>query len=397
MKIYHKIVQSKKIQQFMNNSVLMNWNDLNKSILVLLLGGAAHITWICWYLYFSQHPSFEHWFNHDYGVFHLARMIVFCIICFALIIPIWFWGEKPYIAKYFPYISVIFFGMSFVYGGYTVGITSPVAIAAYISLITVGMVLYKRTVMYVVFIPITIYLVAAIILTLNGQMTYAPIYTLEYNQKVLHRNEFWVYSQMYFYIPIFFCSLVLFEVLLIQWRNREKKIRDISQIDPLTGIYNRRKIGQNLTEIQNEHRDVTIILMDLDHFKKINDSYGHDVGDDVLKQVALTLSKNVRDEDVVGRFGGEEFILVLQNKSIQQALDIAERCRKEIESTRIKVNDKEFIQISASFGITVGNHYQTKQQILKQADEALYLAKKSGRNQVKQFEECASYLKDSQI
>ena len=287
--------------------------------------------------------------------------------------------------------------MSFVYGGYTVGITSPVAIAAYISLITVGMVLYKRTVMYVVFIPITIYLVAAIILTLNGQMTYAPIYTLEYNQKVLHRNEFWVYSQMYFYIPIFFCSLVLFEVLLIQWRNREKKIRDISQIDPLTGIYNRRKIGQNLTEIQNEHRDVTIILMDLDHFKKINDSYGHDVGDDVLKQVAFTLSKNVRDEDVVGRFGGEEFILVLQNKSIQQALDIAERCRKEIESTRIKINDKEFIQISASFGITVGNHYQTKQQILKQADEALYLAKKSGRNQVKQFEECASYLKDSQI
>ena len=287
--------------------------------------------------------------------------------------------------------------MSFVYGGYTVGITSPVAIAAYISLITVGMVLYKRTVMYVVFIPITIYLVAAIILTLNGQMTYAPIYTLEYNQKVLHRNEFWVYSQMYFYIPIFFCSLVLFEVLLIQWRNREKKIRDISQIDPLTGIYNRRKIGQNLTEIQNEQRDVTIILMDLDHFKKINDSYGHDVGDDVLKQVALTLSKNVRDEDVVGRFGGEEFILVLQNKSIQQALDIGERCRKEIESTRIKINDKEFIQISASFGITVGNHYQTKQQILKQADEALYLAKKSGRNQVKQFEECASYLKDSQI
>ena len=202
---------------------------------------------------------------------------------------------------------------------------------------------------------------------------------------------------MYFYIPIFFCSLVLFEVLLIQWRNREKKIRDISQIDPLTGIYNRRKIGQNLTEIQNEHRDVTIILMDLDHFKKINASYGHDVGDDVLKQVAFTLSKNVRDEDVVGRFGGEEFILVLQNKSIQQALDIAERCRKEIESTRIKINDKEFIQISASFGITVGNHYQTKQQILKQADEALYLAKKSGRNQVKQFEECASYLKDSQI
>ena len=185
--------------------------------------------------------------------------------------------------------------------------------------------------------------------------------------------------------------------MLIQWRNREKKIRDISQIDPLTGIYNRRKIGQNLTEIQNEHRDVTIILMDLDHFKKINDSYGHDVGDDVLKQVALTLSKNVRDEDVVGRFGGEEFILVLQNKSIQQALDIAERCRKEIESTRIKINDKEFIQISASFGITVGNHYQTKQQILKQADEALYLAKKLGRNQVKQFEECASYLKDSQI
>ena len=387
MNFYQRIIKSEALKHFMNNSVLMNWNDLNKSILMLLLGGVAHILWIIWYVVLSRSESFHMIFNHDYGVFHLNRMILFCAISFALILPIHFGRHIQFIQHYFPCIAVFFFAMSFLYGGYTVGIISPVAIAGYISLITVGLVLFERKMMYPVFIPISVYLLVAILMTLHHKLPYAPIYTAEFNQTVFHRSEFWVYTQMYFYIPIFFAALVLFEVLLTQWRNREKKVNEMSQIDPLTGVFNRRKIAENLNDIQKSDQGVAIILLDLDHFKSINDTYGHDIGDMVLTKVAQTLNQNVRGGDLVGRFGGEEFIIVLQNKPLKTVIEIAERCRSEIEKLVIKINQTTNIHVSASFGVSTTDHFMSKELILKQADDALYFAKKSGRNQVKQFKE----------
>lgn len=178
---------------------------------------------------------------------------------------------------------------------------------------------------------------------------------------------------------------MLFEVLLTQWRNREKQINEISQIDPLTGIYNRRKIASNLSKIQQDQQSYALVLLDLDHFKKINDSYGHDVGDQVLKKVAKILSTNLRGEDVVGRFGGEEFILVLKNKSLKQAMDIAERCRLEIEKESIYINKSTMIHVSASFGVALSKLSLSKEAIIRQADQALYQAKDNGRNQVKPY------------
>ncbi len=385
MRLLNRILHQHTVRHFMKNSVLMNWSNLNKSILMLVLGGVAHVLWIAWYLFCTSQPELEHWMNFDYYHFHLSRMVIFCVLSFLLILPCHYFRHQLFFQRYFPYIAIIFFAVTFMYGGYSIGISSPATIAGYISLVTVGLVLFERNMVYIIFLPITIYLLFAIIFSALGYMDYAPVFSQNLNNQILYKNEFWVFSQLFLYIPIFFASIVLFEILLTQWRNREKQIEKISQMDPLTGIFNRRKIAQNLSKIELEQHNFALVLLDLDFFKHINDNYGHDVGDDVLRNVAKILSRTLREGDVVGRFGGEEFILVLSHKTLREALDVAERCRKEIEQGYFTVDKKTRLKVTASFGVAVSNHQLSKEAVIRHADQALYMAKKRGRNQVRHY------------
>lgn len=385
MSLLNRIIHPSTIHYFMKNSVLMNWSNLNKSILMLVLGGLDHVLWIAWYIFCTSKPSLQHWMNFDYYNFHLSRMVIFCLLSFLLILPCYYFRHHTFFQHYFPYIAIIFFAVTFMYGGYSIGISSPATIAGYISLVSVGLVLFERKMVYIIFLPITVYLLFAIVLSTMGYMDYAPIFSESLNEQILYKNEFWVYSQLFLYIPIFFASIVLFEILLTQWRNREKQIEEISQMDPLTGIFNRRKIAHNLAEIELEQHNYALVLLDLDFFKHINDNFGHDIGDDVLQNVARILSRVLREGDVVGRFGGEEFILVLPHKNLQEALDIAERCRKEIEQAQFTVDKKTRIKVTASFGIAISNALLTKEAVIRHADQALYMAKKQGRNQVRDY------------
>lgn len=369
----------------MNNSVMMNWSNLNKSILVLILGGLAHILWIMWFLYSSLTPSLQHWMNPDYFITHITCLVISCILHFVFIYPCVHFQHIKLIQTYYPYFVIIFFSTTFMYAGYAVGIMSPATIASYISLVSVGLVLFERKLIYSIFVPITLYLLSSIVLSEASYMSYAPLFSDALNNSDLMHNTFWVYSQLYLYIPIFFASIFLFEVLLTQWRNREKQINTISQMDPLTGIYNRRKIGEDLALLEQDEQNYALVLLDLDFFKSINDNYGHDIGDLVLKGVAKLLSKKMKDQDVIGRFGGEEFILLLKNKSLRQALDLAEICRKEIEKEQYIIDKKKYIRVTGSFGVAVSNVNLSKETVIRHADQALYMAKKSGRNQVRHY------------
>ena len=115
-----------------------------------------------------------------------------------------------------------------------------------------------------------------------------------------------------FRFPILITCLILFEILLSQWRHRERLIQHLSQIDPLTNTFNRRRISQSLEYFhqQDPHNPYAVVLLDLDHFKNINDQFGHHTGDTVLIAVSQKLGLHLRESDVVGRFGGEEFILI---------------------------------------------------------------------------------------
>ena len=166
-----------------------------------------------------------------------------------------------------------------------------------------------------------------------------------------------------------------------------KKLVDLSNKDYLTKVYNRRYFNdysKRAIELsKRNNQNLSLVAIDIDRFKSINDNYGHAVGDEVLISIANILQDNIRKSDIVSRFGGEEFILLLNNASLDEATLIAEKIRKIIENDIIKIDDKE-IKITASFGVSTFNK-ENEDDIniaLQRADDLLYIAKKRGRNEV---------------
>jgi len=152
--------------------------------------------------------------------------------------------------------------------------------------------------------------------------------------------------------------------------------------DSLTGIYNRsyyfEKIANEIEQSKRYKTTFCIILFDIDHFKKFNDTYGHLVGDEVLVKLSETVKLNTRSSDTFARWGGEEFIVLLEQTTVDRAELIAEYFRKLIENIKLEGID----QITSSFGVTQFQKDDDDKAILKRADDALYMAKNAGRNTV---------------
>lgn len=167
----------------------------------------------------------------------------------------------------------------------------------------------------------------------------------------------------------------------------QDELSEIARIDPLTGLYNRRAFDEccdiEFSRAQRSGAPFAIIMCDLDHFKNVNDEYGHHVGDEVLRRFANTLKEHIRKHDVVARFGGEEFVLLLPGKDTEQGLEVAEKLRAKTADTQITIGDDVCLTLSASFGVA---HYDSSDRewsaVLHRADNALYAAKKQGRNRV---------------
>lgn len=122
-------------------------------------------------------------------------------------------------------------------------------------------------------------------------------------------------------------------------------------------------------------------MVDIDHFKNVNDIHGHKVGDITIQHIAQILAKQLRNNDLVGRWGGEEFVILLPTTDIDVAFDVAERARAAIESTKVKIDNLN-VKITASFGVTSHFNPSSLNSIVEQADKALYEAKNAGRNLV---------------
>lgn len=156
----------------------------------------------------------------------------------------------------------------------------------------------------------------------------------------------------------------------------EERMRHISITDCLTGLYNRAKIDEILKE--EIQKKLSIIVLDIDYFKKINDKYGHHMGDLVLEEFAGILRKNVTEDCHIGRWGGEEFLIILPDKDIQEAAKQAEKLRDAISA-------HEFLGLrflTASFGVASTDYATNEIELITKADEALYSAKRKGRNRV---------------
>lgn len=165
-------------------------------------------------------------------------------------------------------------------------------------------------------------------------------------------------------------------------KQKEEELFTQASTDPLTGLFNRRQfelMANTQVSLAKRHKtSYCIIMLDIDHFKKVNDTYGHDSGDEVLKYIALILKTSLRESDILARYGGEEFILFLPHTSPTEGWHVAERLRTSVEQSSIFSNDKT-LNVTISLGLS--NSFEANLSlIIKEADTALYESKTTGRN-----------------
>jgi len=194
------------------------------------------------------------------------------------------------------------------------------------------------------------------------------------------KNNWGLYSYM------LFGTTLVFIIFGVHVGRQEQATRELSIRDPLTGIYNLRfyieRIGQEISRAKRYDTPLSMIYFDLDYFKKVNDQYGHPIGDKVLCKIAEQVKDSVRAHDVFARVGGEEFAILLPRSNVQDAAANAERIRQAIENLTINVNNTLAISVTVSAGVTQWQNDEAVAEFYKRADEKLYLAKQQGRNQV---------------
>ena len=374
-------VQGWGIVSFFQNQLLRNWTLLNKTMLILSLSIFINLFMLAWDLFVLYHPQFYPWVNLAVIHTHLSLGMIFMSVFIGLLLLCHFCSQQRWVEKFMPMLSVQLFTLVLLIHGYFVGSFSPATMVGYVGWACVGLILFDRKIIYCALAPATIVLLLLNYLSTFAGLPYAPLFNMEpMNQTVM--NPFWVMSMFFFLVPLMLVCLFLFEILLSQWRIREATIATLSRIDPLTNVMNRRSIANQLEQLHQQRKALySVVLLDLDHFKNINDQFGHSMGDQVLVNVAKCLANNLRDRDMIGRFGGEEFILLLPNTTTEQAQHVAERCRIALTELNFVYEQQPF-SISASFGVSSSQNASEPQQIIRQADQALYAVKTAGRNQV---------------
>ena len=194
--------------------------------------------------------------------------------------------------------------------------------------------------------------------------------TVKFDKKYVDKNIL---------INITIISFILIILFFIRQRSIKKynnQLQYLSNTDSLTKLNNRRKIDKILNE-EIKNKKFSLILLDIDYFKRINDDFGHLIGDEVLIRISEILKDNINSNDIIGRWGGEEFLIICKNTPIHKAQKLANRLKNLIENEDFKVR-----KVTASFGISEAKKELTLKDILANADKALYKAKENGRNQI---------------
>ncbi|TXJ09052.1 MAG: GGDEF domain-containing protein [Acinetobacter sp.] len=369
-----------------NNEAIINWNPLKRCMLIMFASCVLMLSWIFWDVAVLFHPYFAQFVHTHIVPDQIYVKAIFLIISLLLCLLCSLLQHSRIAQKVLPFICVWVFTLTLCRFAYMIGIISPATIAGAVSLGLLGILLFGRLVIYSALIPSMLGLSYLLYLTMQGQFQYAPLFNFAAMGEMHEIHPFWIGSILYFTLPIAIISTLLFDRIIAQWQSREAFFKQLSQLDPLTKTRNRRSLNQhfqNITQqIQQQQKQFGVILLDLDFFKQINDKHGHLKGDEVLTRVADILKKQIRTEDVLGRYGGEEFIIILSDAQLNLSLKIAERCRQALMTLSIDVAEHDPIQITGSFGITMFDGSQSIEQTLHDADLAMYKAKANGRNTI---------------
>ncbi len=199
-------------------------------------------------------------------------------------------------------------------------------------------------------------------------------------------------DQLCIYSSILMSMVVTYALILLTNQRIHQRLRNQASIDPLTGALNRRAFFEAskplLGAVRRDTVNLAVGVVDIDHFKKINDNYGHGVGDQVLMQFSNLAPKVLREGDLFARYGGEEFVILLQNSSMEQATQAVDRLRKAWNNRDVNVGEERLsVTFSAGISHASGPAPVTLDELLKAADHALYQAKESGRNLTVTYQE----------
>ena len=190
------------------------------------------------------------------------------------------------------------------------------------------------------------------------------------------------------FILLIITAIVLFisSHLIRNLKRAEVKLLDMASRDFLSGLLNRReglnRFREEISKSRRKHLPLSVVLLDIDHFKKINDTHGHLAGDRVLQKLAATLQVAMRDYDIICRYGGEEFLLVLPDTALLKAVDIANRLRVEVAELTYEINSNTAVSMTISLGVAQLTGNEEENSLIHRVDQALYIAKEKGRNKV---------------
>ena len=361
---------------------ILDWDLVKKFQAILWYASFTALT-----MYFIQTHYMYHPLANTELLVKLQWLFPSIIVVNTLIILFGFLlKNKPETHIYYVLFLSVFYPYSLLILPVGVGLLNLLNGIIFMGITFTTLLLFPRFVVYfgLVAYVIAYYLLAG--LTILGYLDYAIAYK---PYTLLHKdvqNTQIIYTMFYTTLYVIF-TITLFDISVERWRKRSSRVERLSCTDELTGLLNRRGVNEmvslQLQQAQITKKETSLIIVDIDDFKKINDQYGHQQGDLAIQHVANVLRDHLRSSDIVGRYGGEEFIIMLPFTSIENAQQIAKICLQALQRQGLAMVDEQTLSVWASFGVssTASSGFDFA-ELFRQADRALYHAKSNGKNQV---------------
>jgi diguanylate cyclase (GGDEF)-like protein len=366
---------------------VLEWSPVRKCNLLLSILLFIFLQYTAFHFYelWSPNPYVDYALLQSMTPIHLS-LIASCV--FLILSGRWL-NQFDWAQVVLPYIYSAYYACTLLYLAHMTGIWSIAVGLVLAGAPLFGFILLASRVVYVVLSLACVVIVYLSFMTAFGHLPYAPLFRPTFFSDPAAK-PFMLLCYTYFALPHFISMVAFSDLFLRHWRRREDMIHQISLTDSLTGLSNRRAITFYLQKYlllcQVEHQPISVILVDLDHFKQINDNFGHLIGDEALRQASECMREVVRKKDQLGRYGGEEFLIVLVDTPLEEAAQIAERCRRSLEQTLLWSEHGVRIPMTASFGVycsTIAD--ESMDDVMRQTDHYLYQAKSSGRNRICHF------------
>jgi len=363
----------------------LEWSAVDKSLTLIVMLIPLYFQYILWSLYVLNRPDRDQLIHVDV-VHRFMRVEAWLILAGVSIALIGLMLRRRWPnLQLFQYVALQFYALSLVLMSYSIGTLSFCSGVVLLGGPVFGFILHDRLPVWMAFITALIAIIGLSYASVFGYLPYAPVRMPSTDPA---SELFWMNSTVFFAAPFLIFLTLMADQMLAWWRERESRIHQLSRTDALTSLHNRRSIldllDQEIARVKRKPAPLSVVILDLDHFKKVNDTWGHPMGDRVLQIAARVLRESVRDSDHVGRYGGEEFMLILPGTRLTDALIVLERCRQQLVAAEVITDSQQRLQITASFGLVCQDRAPllASQQLIQHADEALYAAKANGRNRI---------------